>query len=154
MASIFISLTEAKLKAMDPNRRQMHTHPCTKDPSPMHEWLNQESDCYVFLKPSRLDCDFLCIGYSTSLIQLRAMFFSLLPPATSSCDPQIFYSFAQGNESLRVAVEVSIVSVAARVIVRGVLGMCFLFSYGGTASGSVWISPAFNGVDPWTSLLY
>ena len=114
----------------------------------------------------------LCIGLFTLMaIQLRAMFFELLPPLhfqTVTSDIlfllilvelfRLLIIYLQEQRiSIGVAVEVSIVSVLREVIVRGVLetpasqilsACAFLLVLGGLLIVRVWMPPTFKGIDP------
>ena len=114
----------------------------------------------------------LCIGlFALMAIQLRAMFFSLLPPLdfpTVTSDIlfllilvelfRLLIIYLQEQRiSIGVAVEVSIVSVLREVIVRGVLetswiqilaACAFLLVMGTLLIVRVWIPPTFSGIDP------
>lgn len=114
----------------------------------------------------------LCLGlFSVMVIQLRAMFISLLPPldfrgVTSDIlfllilvelFRLLIIYLQEQRVSIGVAVEVSIVSVLREVIVRGVLetpwsqtlSTCaFLLVMGVLLIIRVWIPPTFSGIDP------
>ncbi len=114
----------------------------------------------------------LCIGlFSVMVIQLRAMFISLLPPLNFKAVTSdilfllilvelfrlLIIYLQEQRVSIGVAVEVSIVSALREVIVRGVLetpwsqilSTCaFLLVMGVLLIVRVWIPPTFNGIDP------
>lgn len=114
----------------------------------------------------------LCIGlFSVMVIQLRAMFISLLPPLNFKAVTSdilfllilvelfrlLIIYLQEQRVSIGVAVEVSIVSALREVIVRGVLetpwsqilSTCaFLLVMGALLVIRVWIPPTFNGIDP------
>ena len=114
----------------------------------------------------------LCIGlFSVMVIQLRAMFFSLLPPldfraVTSDILFQLILVelfrlliiyLQEQRVSIGVAVEVSIVSVLREVFVRGVLeahwsqilsACAFLLVMALLLVVRFWLPPTFEGVDP------
>jgi len=114
----------------------------------------------------------LCIGlFSVMVIQLRAMFFSLLPPLNfQAVTADILFLLIlvelfrlliiylqEQRVSIGVAVEVSIVSVLREVIVRGVLeahwsqilsACAFLLVMAVLLVVRVWLPPTFNGIDP------
>ncbi len=114
----------------------------------------------------------LCIGlFSVMAIQLRAMFYSLLPPLDfNAVTADILFLLIlvelfrlliiylqEQRVSIGVAVEVSIVSVLREVIVRGVLetqwsqilsACAFLLVMGVLLIVRVWLPPTFNGIDP------
>ncbi|HAG79642.1 MAG TPA: hypothetical protein DD379_27135 [Cyanobacteria bacterium UBA11162] len=114
----------------------------------------------------------LCIGlFAVMVIQLRAMFFSILPPLDF---PQVtsdilfllilvelfrllIIYLQEQRVSIGVAVEVSIVSVLREVIVRGVLettwvqilaACSFLLVLAALLIVRVWLPPTFQGIDP------
>jgi len=114
----------------------------------------------------------LCIGlFSVMVIQLRAMFISLLPPLNFKAVTSdilfllilvelfrlLIIYLQEQRVSIGVAVEVSIVSALREVIVRGVLetpwnqilSTCaFLLVMGALLIVRVWIPPTFSGIDP------
>jgi uncharacterized membrane protein (DUF373 family) len=114
----------------------------------------------------------LCMGlFSFMVIELRAMFFSLLPPLDfQNVTADILFLLIlvelfrlliiylqEQRVSIGVAVEVSIVSVLREVIVRGVLeapwtqvmsACAFLLVLGGLLLIRVYLPPTFEGVDP------
>ena len=114
----------------------------------------------------------LCIGlFSVMAIQLRAMFYSLLPPLDFKAVTSdilfllilvelfrlLIIYLQEQRVSIGVAVEVSIVSVLREVIVRGVLeapwtqilsACAFLLVMGVLLIVRVWLPPTFNGIDP------
>ena len=114
----------------------------------------------------------LCIAlFSVMAIQLRAMFYSLLPPLDfNAVTADILFLLIlvelfrlliiylqEQRVSIGVAVEVSIVSVLREVIVRGVLeapwtqilsACAFLLVMGVLLIVRVWLPPTFNGIDP------
>jgi uncharacterized membrane protein (DUF373 family) len=114
----------------------------------------------------------LCISlFSVMVLQLREMFFSLLPPLDFQVVTAdilfllilvelfrlLIIYLQEQRVSIGVAVEVSIVSVLREVIVRGVLetpasqmlsACAFLIVMGGLLVIRVWVPPTFAGVDP------
>jgi uncharacterized membrane protein (DUF373 family) len=114
----------------------------------------------------------LCIGlFSVMVIQLRAMFISLLPPLhfrEVTADIlfllilvelfRLLIIYLQEQRiSIGVAVEVAIVSVLREVIVRGVLEVpwtqilatcAFLVVMALLLVVRVWLPPTFSGIDP------
>ena len=114
----------------------------------------------------------LCIGlFSFMVIQLRAMFYSLLPPLNFKVFTSdilfllilvelfrlLIIYLQEQRVSIGVAVEVSIVSVLREVIVRGVLeaewshilaACAFLLVMGVLLVIRVWLPPTFSGIDP------
>jgi uncharacterized membrane protein (DUF373 family) len=114
----------------------------------------------------------LCIGlFFVMVIQLRAMFISLLPPLDFKAVTSdilfllilvelfrlLIIYLQEQRVSIGVAVEVSIVSVLREVIVRGVLeahwsqilsACAFLLVMAVLLVVRVWIPPTFSGIDP------
>lgn len=114
----------------------------------------------------------LCLGlFSVMVIQLRAMFISLLPPLNfRGVTADILFLLIlvelfrlliiylqEQRVSIGVAVEVAIVSVLREVIVRGVLEVpwsqvlatcAFLLVMAVLLIVRVWLPPTFAGVDP------
>ncbi len=114
----------------------------------------------------------LCIGlFCVMVIQLRAMFISLMPPLHfRDVTADILYLLIlvelfrlliiylqEQRVSIGVAVEVAIVSVLREVIVRGVLEVqwtqilatcAFLIVMAVLLVVRVWMPPTFNGIDP------
>jgi uncharacterized membrane protein (DUF373 family) len=114
----------------------------------------------------------LCMGlFSVMVIQLRAMFYSLLPPLDFKAVTSdilfllilvelfrlLIIYLQEQRVSIGVAVEVSIVSVLREVIVRGVLeaswsqilaACAFLLVMAVLLIVRVWLPPTFNGIDP------
>ena len=114
----------------------------------------------------------LCIGlFSFMVIELREMFFSLLPPLNfQQVTADILFLLVlvelfrlliiylqEQRVSIGVAVEVCIVSVLREVIVRGVLETpwvqilstgVFLLVLGVLLVVRVWLPPTFEGIDP------
>jgi uncharacterized membrane protein (DUF373 family) len=114
----------------------------------------------------------LCVGlFCFMVIQLRAMFLSLLPPlAFNEVTADILFLLIlvelfrlliiylqEQRISIGVAVEVSIVSVLREVIVHGVLetswsqtlsACAFLVVLGALLVIRVWLPPTFEGIDP------
>ncbi|MBV9388531.1 MAG: phosphate-starvation-inducible PsiE family protein [Chroococcidiopsidaceae cyanobacterium CP_BM_ER_R8_30] len=114
----------------------------------------------------------LCIGlFSVMVIQLRAMFISLLPPLDFRAVTSdilfllilvelfrlLIIYLQEQRVSIGVAVEVSIVSVLREVIVRGVLeahwsqvlsACAFLMVMALLLVVRFWLPPTFEGVDP------
>ncbi len=114
----------------------------------------------------------LCGGlFCAMLIQLRAMFLSMLPPIhLQEVTADILYVLIlvelfrlliiylqEHRVSIGVAVEVAIVSVLREVLVRGVLELswnqtlatcAFLLVMALLLVVRVWLPPTFNGIDP------
>lgn len=114
----------------------------------------------------------LCMGlFSFMVIQLRAMFYSLLPPLDFPVVTSdilfllilvelfrlLIIYLQEQRVSIGVAVEVSIVSVLREVIVRGVLespwtqilaACAFLLVLALLLIVRVWLPPTFSGIDP------
>lgn len=114
----------------------------------------------------------LCVGlFCVMAIQLRGIFFMLLPPLNfHQITADILFLLIlvelfrlliiylqEQRVSIGVAVEVSIVSVLREVIVRGVLEVpwnqilaacAFLLVLAALLVVRVWIPPTFKGVDP------
>jgi uncharacterized membrane protein (DUF373 family) len=114
----------------------------------------------------------LCMGlFCVMVIQLRAMFISLLPPLYfREVTADILYLLIlvelfrlliiylqEQRVSIGVAVEVAIVSVLREVIVRGVLEInwtqilaacAFLMVMALLLVVRVWLPPTFKGIDP------
>jgi uncharacterized membrane protein (DUF373 family) len=114
----------------------------------------------------------LCVGlFCFMVIQLRAMFLSLLPPlAFNEVTADILFLLIlvelfrlliiylqEQRISIGVAVEVSIVSVLREMIVHGVLetswsqtlsACAFLVVLGALLVIRVWLPPTFEGIDP------
>ncbi|MBD2079616.1 phosphate-starvation-inducible PsiE family protein [Leptolyngbya sp. FACHB-17] len=114
----------------------------------------------------------LCIGlFCVMVIQLRAMFISLLPPLNfHDVTADILFLLIlvelfrlliiylqEQRISIGVAVEVAIVSVLREVLVRGilevhwtqVLATCsFLMALAFLLIVRVWLPPTFKGIDP------
>jgi uncharacterized membrane protein (DUF373 family) len=119
----------------------------------------------------------LCIAlFALMAIQLREMFFELLPPldfpgVTSDIlfllilvelFRLLIIYLQEQRVSIGVAVEVSIVSVLREVIVRGVLetswiqilaACAFLMVMAALLVVRVWLPPTFSGIDPEKRLL-
>lgn len=114
----------------------------------------------------------LCIGlFCFMVLELREMFFSLLPPLNfQEVTADILFLLVlvelfrlliiylqEKRVSIGVAVEVCIVSVLREVIVRGVLETpwvqilstgAFLLVLGVLLVVRVWLPPTFEGIDP------
>ncbi|MBW4623993.1 MAG: phosphate-starvation-inducible PsiE family protein [Brasilonema octagenarum HA4186-MV1] len=114
----------------------------------------------------------LCIGlFSFMVLQIRAMFLSLIPPIQFHSVTADILSLLilvelfrlliiylqEQRVSIGVAVEVSIVSVLREMIVRGVLetsfmqvlaACAFLVVLGVLLVVRVWLPPTFEGIDP------
>jgi len=136
------------------------------------EWLNRKRIVRVLETVQDLIVVSLCIGlFSVMVIQLRAMFFSLLPPLNFKAVTSdilfllilvelfrlLIIYLQEQRVSIGVAVEVSIVSVLREVIVRGVLeapwtqilaACAFLLVLGALLVVRVWLPPTFDGIDP------
>ena len=114
----------------------------------------------------------LCIGlFCVMVIQLRAMFISLLPPLNfHDVTADILFLLIlvelfrlliiylqEQRISIGVAVEVAIVSVLREVLVRGILEVpwtqvlatcAFLLALAFLLVVRVWLPPTFEGIDP------
>jgi uncharacterized membrane protein (DUF373 family) len=114
----------------------------------------------------------LCLGlFCFMVIELRAMFISLLPPLNFRVVTAdilfllilvelfrlLIIYLQEQRVSIGVAVEVAIVSVLREVIVRGVLEVpwtqvlsacAFLLVMGILLLVRVWLPPTFSGIDP------
>jgi uncharacterized membrane protein (DUF373 family) len=136
------------------------------------EWLNRALIVRCLETVQDLIVISLCIGlFSLMAIQLRAMFYSLLPPLNFQAVTSdilfllilvelfrlLIIYLQEQRVSIGVAVEVSIVSVLREVIVRGVLeaqwnqilaACAFLLVMAVLLIVRVWLPPTFNGIDP------
>lgn len=136
------------------------------------EWLNRSLIVRCLETVQDLIVISLCIGlFSLMAIQLRAMFYSLLPPLNFQAVTSdilfllilvelfrlLIIYLQEQRVSIGVAVEVSIVSVLREVIVRGVLeaqwnqilaACAFLLVMAVLLIVRVWLPPTFNGIDP------
>ncbi|GAA6620693.1 phosphate-starvation-inducible PsiE family protein [Scytonema sp. NUACC26] len=136
------------------------------------EWLNRTLIVRCLETVQDLIVISLCIGlFSLMAIQLRAMFYSLLPPLNFQAVTSdilfllilvelfrlLIIYLQEQRVSIGVAVEVSIVSVLREVIVRGVLeaqwnqilaACAFLLVMAVLLIVRVWLPPTFNGIDP------
>jgi uncharacterized membrane protein (DUF373 family) len=139
---------------------------------PWREWLNRNRLVQALECVQDLIIISLCIAlFSVMVIQLRAMFYSLLPPLDFKAVTSdilfllilvelfrlLIIYLQEQRVSIGVAVEVSIVSVLREVIVRGVLeapwsqilaACSFLLVLGALLVMRFWLPPTFNGVDP------
>ena len=146
--------------------------PLTNLSSDGYEWLKRNHIVRVLETVQDLIVISLCIGlFAVMVIQLRAMFFSLLPPldfprVTSDIlfllilvelFRLLIIYLQEQRVSIGVAVEVSIVSVLREVIVRGVLetswvqilaACSFLLVLAALLVVRVWLPPTFKGIDP------
>lgn len=137
-----------------------------------YAWLNRNSLVRCLEAVQDLLVISLCIGlFSFMTIQLRAMFYSLLPPLNFQVVTSdilfllilvelfrlLIIYLQEQRISIGVAVEVSIVSVLREVIVRGVLeaewtqilACCaFLLVMAVLLIVRVWLPPTFSGIDP------
>ncbi len=137
-----------------------------------NEWLNRQRIVQVLEGIQDLIVISLCIGlFCFMVIQLRGMFYSLLPPLDfKEVTSDILFLLIlvelfrlliiylqEQRVSIGVAVEVSIVSALREVIVRGVLeaewtqilATCaFLMVMAMLLVVRVWLPPTFNGIDP------
>ncbi|MEC4817973.1 MAG: phosphate-starvation-inducible PsiE family protein [Scytonema sp. PMC 1069.18] len=136
------------------------------------KWLNRSRMVKCLEAIQDLIVVSLCIGlFSFMAIQLRAMFYSLLPPLNFQAVTSdilfllilvelfrlLIIYLQEQRVSIGVAVEVSIVSVLREVIVRGVLeanwtqilaACAFLLVMAILLIVRVWLPPTFNGIDP------
>ncbi|KAF3890098.1 MULTISPECIES: phosphate-starvation-inducible PsiE family protein [Nostocales] len=137
-----------------------------------YEWLNRSLIVRCLETVQDLIVISLCIGlFSLMAIQLRAMFYSLLPPLNFQAVTSdilfllilvelfrlLIIYLQEQRVSIGVAVEVSIVSVLREVIVRGVLeaewnqilaACAFLLVMAVLLIVRVWLPPTFSGIDP------
>jgi uncharacterized membrane protein (DUF373 family) len=149
----------------------MH-EPIKTSPNQWYDVLNRQQIVRALETIQDLIIISLCIGlFSFMMIQLRAMFYSLLPPLDfKEVTSDILFLLIlvelfrlliiylqEQRVSIGVAVEVSIVSALREVIVRGVLeahwtqilATCaFLLVMAALLVVRVWLPPTFNGVDP------
>lgn len=137
-----------------------------------YHWFNRNQIVRMLETVQDLIVISLCIGlFSVMVIQLRAMFFSLLPPLNFKAVTSdilfllilvelfrlLIIYLQEQRVSIGVAVEVSIVSVLREVIVRGVLeaqwsqilsACAFLLVMAVLLVVRVWLPPTFKGIDP------
>ncbi|WP_413261558.1 phosphate-starvation-inducible PsiE family protein [Floridanema flaviceps] len=135
-------------------------------------WLNKGGIVRVLETIQDLLIISLCIGLFTLMaIQLRAMFFELLPPLNFTVVTSdilfllilvelfrlLIIYLQEQRVSIGVAVEVSIVSVLREVLVRGVLeahwtqilsACAFLIVMALLLIVRAWLPPTFSGIDP------
>lgn len=147
-------------------------HQPLKNSLSSYEWLSRNRIVSVLETVQDVIVISLCVGlFSVMVIQLRAMFFSLLPPLNFKAVTSdilfllilvelfrlLIIYLQEQRVSIGVAVEVSIVSVLREVIVRGVLeapwsqilaACAFLLVLGVLLIVRVWLPPTFNGIDP------
>ncbi|MCD8485675.1 MAG: phosphate-starvation-inducible PsiE family protein [Desertifilum sp.] len=146
--------------------------PLTNLPSNGYELLKRNRIVRVLETVQDLFVISLCMAlFALMAIQLREMFFELLPPldfpgVTSDIlfllilvelFRLLIIYLQEQRVSIGVAVEVSIVSVLREVIVRGVLetswiqilaACAFLIVMAALLVVRVWLPPTFEGVDP------
>jgi uncharacterized membrane protein (DUF373 family) len=146
--------------------------PLTNQPSNGYELLKRNRIVRVLETVQDLFVISLCIAlFALMAIQLREMFFELLPPldfpgVTSDIlfllilvelFRLLIIYLQEQRVSIGVAVEVSIVSVLREVIVRGVLetswiqilaACAFLMVMAALLVVRVWLPPTFSGIDP------
>jgi uncharacterized membrane protein (DUF373 family) len=146
--------------------------PLTNLPSNGYELLKRNRIVRVLETVQDLFVISLCIAlFALMAIQLREMFFELLPPldfpgVTSDIlfllilvelFRLLIIYLQEQRVSIGVAVEVSIVSVLREVIVRGVLetswiqilaACAFLLVMAALLVVRVWLPPTFKGIDP------
>ena len=151
--------------------------PLTNPLSNGYEWLKRNRIVRVLETVQDLFVISLCIAlFALMAIQLREMFFELLPPldfpgVTSDIlfllilvelFRLLIIYLQEQRVSIGVAVEVSIVSVLREVIVRGVLetswiqilaACAFLMVMAALLVVRVWLPPTFSGIDPEKRLL-
>ena len=135
-------------------------------------WLNKSGIVRFLETIQDLLIISLCIGLFTLMaIQLRAMFFELLPPLNFKVVTSdilfllilvelfrlLIIYLQEQRVSIGVAVEVSIVSVLREVLVRGVLeahwtqiisACAFLIVMALLLIVRAWLPPTFSGIDP------
>ncbi|MEG4518556.1 MULTISPECIES: phosphate-starvation-inducible PsiE family protein [unclassified Microcoleus] len=136
------------------------------------QWLNLKLIVTALETVQDLIVISLCIGlFCFMVLELREMFFSLLPPLNfQEVTADILFLLVlvelfrlliiylqEQRVSIGVAVEVCIVSVLREVIVRGVLETpwvqilstgAFLLVLGVLLVVRVWLPPTFEGIDP------
>lgn len=136
------------------------------------QWLNLRLIVSALETVQDLIVISLCIGlFCFMVLELREMFFSLLPPLNfQEVTADILFLLVlvelfrlliiylqEQRVSIGVAVEVCIVSVLREVIVRGVLETpwiqilstgAFLLVLGMLLVIRVWLPPTFEGIDP------
>ena len=136
------------------------------------QWLNLKLIVSALETVQDLIVISLCIGlFCFMVIELREMFFSLLPPLNfQQVTADILFLLVlvelfrlliiylqEQRVSIGVAVEVCIVSVLREIIVRGVLETpwvqilstgAFLLVLGVLLVIRVWLPPTFEGIDP------
>ena len=146
--------------------------PLNAPSSNWYVWLNKTAIVRALETVQDLIVVSLCLAlFSVMVIQLRAMFISLLPPLDFRAVTSdilfllilvelfrlLIIYLQEQRVSIGVAVEVFIVSVLREVIVRGVLetpwsqtlSTCaFLLVMGVLLIIRVWIPPTFKGIDP------
>jgi uncharacterized membrane protein (DUF373 family) len=146
--------------------------PGQKLSSPWYTWFSRDRIVAALETVQDLIVISLCFGlFSFMVIELRAMFLSLLPPLDfQAVTADILFLLIlvelfrlliiylqEQRVSIGVAVEVSIVSVLREVIVRGVLeapwtqilSTCaLLLVLGALLVIRVWLPPTFEGIDP------
>ncbi len=137
-----------------------------------YTWLNRLKIVRLLETIQDLIVISLCVGlFCFMVLELREMFFSLLPPIEfQEVTSEILFLLIlvelfrlliiylqEQRVSIGVAVEVSIVSVLREVIVRGILETpwvqilatgSFLIVLAGLLLVRVWIPPTFEGIDP------
>ncbi|WP_218082848.1 phosphate-starvation-inducible PsiE family protein [Anthocerotibacter panamensis] len=135
-------------------------------------WFNRANTVRLLESIQDLIVISLCMGLFTFMvIQLRDMFFSLLPPLNFQVVTSdilfllilvelfrlLIIYLQEQRVSIGVAVEVSIVSILREVIVHGVLetpwnqilaSCAFLLVLGVLLVIRVWLPPTFSGIDP------
>jgi uncharacterized membrane protein (DUF373 family) len=146
--------------------------PLTNPSTINYEWLKRNRIVRVLETVQDLFVISLCIAlFALMAIQLREMFFELLPPLNfPGVTSDILFLLIlvelfrlliiylqEQRVSIGVAVEVSIVSVLREVIVRGVLetswiqilaACAFLLVMATLLVVRVWLPPTFKGIDP------
>jgi uncharacterized membrane protein (DUF373 family) len=146
--------------------------PLNKSASNPPQWLNLKLIVSALETVQDLIVISLCIGlFCFMVLELREMFFSLLPPLNFQEVTADILSLLvlvelfrlliiylqEQRVSIGVAVEVCIVSVLREVIVRGVLETpwvqilstgVFLLVLGMLLVIRVWLPPTFEGIDP------
>lgn len=151
--------------------------PLTNPSTIGYEWFKRNRIVRVLETVQDLFVISLCIAlFALMAIQLREMFFELLPPldfpgVTSDIlfllilvelFRLLIIYLQEQRVSIGVAVEVSIVSVLREVIVRGVLetswvqilaACAFLLVMATLLVVRVWLPPTFKGIDPEKRLL-
>ena len=154
------------------DRATILTKPPTSQPEHLAAWLTKARLVSILETVQDAIIVSLCIGlFCVMTIQIRAMFFSLLPPSHfREVTADILYLLIlvelfrlliiylqEQRVSIGVAVEVAIVSVLREIIVHNILEVewsqilatcAFLIVMALLLVVRVWLPPTFNGIDP------